>query len=127
MALVFDSYGSGQTLVLLHGIFKVTHGVGFISGMLARHGLPAFIAYGVYVGEIVAPLLLIVGLWTRVAALVIAFDLLTAIVLARAGDVGKLNPMGGAWAVEAEALYVVGALALALAGGGRYAIGGGRR
>jgi len=110
-------------ILLFHGIFKLTHGVGFIAGMLGRMGLPTFVAYGVYVGEILAPVLLIVGLWTRPVALVIAFDLLMAIVLARRNDVFKVNPMGGGWAIELEALILIAALALALTGGGRYALG----
>ena len=114
-------------ILLFHGIYKVTHGVAWIAGPLGRFGLPAFLAYGTYVAEIVAPILLIVGLWTRLAALVIAFNMSMAIFLARSGDVAKINPMGGGWAIELEMLLLVGALALALAGGGRYSIGGGRR
>ncbi len=50
-------------LILLHGLFKITGGgVGGIGGMLSSHGLPGFLAYGVYIGEILAPVLLIVGI-----------------------------------------------------------------
>jgi putative oxidoreductase len=114
-------------ILLFHGIYKVTHGVAWIAGPLGRVGLPAFVAYGVYVAEILAPVLLIVGLWTRLAAAVIAFDMAMAIFLARSGDVAKINPMGGGWAIELEVLLLVAALALALAGGGRFSIGGGKR
>ncbi len=44
-------------LMLFHGIHKLIDGVDGISGMLAAQGLPGFIAYGVLVGEVVAPLL----------------------------------------------------------------------
>jgi hypothetical protein len=37
-------------LILLHGIAKLQGGVGFISGMLAQHGLPGALAYLVYIG-----------------------------------------------------------------------------
>jgi putative oxidoreductase len=114
-------------ILLFHGIYKVTHGVAWIAGPLGRVGLPAFVAYGVYVAEVLAPVLLILGLWTRIAALVIAFDMVMAIFLARSGDVMKINPMGGGWAIELEVLLLVAAVALALAGGGRYSIDGGRR
>jgi putative oxidoreductase len=114
-------------ILLFHGIYKVMNGVAWMAGPLGNVGLPSFIAYGVYVGEILAPVLLILGLWTRVAALVIAFNMVMAIFLARSGDVAKINPMGGGWAIELEALLIVAALTLALAGGGRYSIGGGRR
>ena len=111
------------TLLLFHGVFKVTHGVGWIGGPLGALGLPAFLAYGTYVAEIVAPVLLILGLWTRAAALVIAFDMFMAVFLVRRDDISKINPMGGAWAIELEALFFVMAVALALTGGGRYGVG----
>ena len=43
--------------------------------------------------------------------------------LARRGDIGKISPMGGGWAIEVEVAFFVMALALALAGGGRYGVG----
>jgi putative oxidoreductase len=110
-------------LLLFHGVYKVTHGVAWIAGPLSGAGLPAWLQYGVYVGEVLAPVLVILGLWTRPAALVIAIDMFMAIFLARRGDVAKVNPAGGGWAIELEMMYLVAALALALAGGGRYGLG----
>jgi putative oxidoreductase len=110
-------------LLLFHGIFKLTHGVAWIAGPLSGAGLPAWLQYGVYVGEVLAPVLVILGLWARPAALIIAIDMFMAIFLARRGDIAKINPMGGAWAIEVELLFLVGALTLALAGGGRYGLG----
>ena len=109
-------------ILLFHGIFKVTHGVAWIAGPLGQHGLPAALRYGVYIAEVLAPVMLIFGLWTRIAAAIIAFDMAMAIFLVRLGDIGKVNPMGGAWAIEVEAMYLVMALTLALAGGGRYGL-----
>ena len=37
-------------LILLHGLAKISNGVGGVSNMLASHGLPTFLAYGVLVG-----------------------------------------------------------------------------
>ena len=120
--LLLLRFGVG-VLLLFHGIYKITHGVGWIAGPLGAVGLPAWVAYGVYVGEVLAPVLLILGLWPRLAGLVIAFDMFMAIFLARRDDIGKINPMGGAWAIEVELLFLVGALTIALAGGGRYGLG----
>ena len=120
--LLLLRFGLG-TILLFHGIYKVTHGVSWMSGPLGAAGLPAWLSYGVYIGEIIAPALVILGLWTRLAALVIAFNMFMAIFLARRGDIGKINPMGGAWAIEIEVLLLVCALALALTGGGRYGLG----
>ena len=48
--------------------------------------------------------------------------MIMAIVLVRHGDIGKIG-MSGGWAIELEALFLFGALAIALAGGGRFAPG----
>jgi putative oxidoreductase len=109
-------------IMLFHGIFKATHGVAWINGPLSAAGLPSALAYGTYVAELIAPLLLIFGVWTRTAALIIAFDMVMAIYLARRGDIDKINPMSGGWAIELEAILLVAALALALAGAGRYGL-----
>jgi putative oxidoreductase len=107
-------------VLLFHGIYKATHGVTWMNGMLGAHGLPNWLAYGVFIAELVAPALLVLGLWPRLAALIIAFDMAMAIFLARAADVGKINPAGGGWAIELEALLLTAALTIALAGGGKY-------
>lgn len=40
-------------LLLFHGVAKIKHGVGWIVQMLQAAGLLGFIAYGVYIGEVV--------------------------------------------------------------------------
>ncbi len=110
-------------LILLHGVAKVRTGVDPIAGMLSQQGLPGSLAYLVYVGEIAAPLLVIIGLWTRPAALVIAFNMVVALMLAHAAEVFTLGEQGG-WAVELQALYLFGAVAIALLGAGRLSVGG---
>ena len=35
-------------LVLLHGVAKITGGIGFITQVVQDAGLPGFLAYGVY-------------------------------------------------------------------------------
>lgn len=108
-------------VVLLHGIAKIKGGVGPIEGMLAAKGLPTFLAYGAYLGEVLGPALLIVGFWARIGALLIALNMLFAIGLAHLGDVAKLNEQGG-WAIELQALILFGAIAAMLLGPGKPAI-----
>jgi uncharacterized membrane protein YphA (DoxX/SURF4 family) len=48
-------------LVLLHGIPKLMSGAAGIVGLLEKSGLPGFVGYGVLIGEVLAPLLLIAG------------------------------------------------------------------
>jgi len=110
-------------LLLMHGLFKLTNGIGGIAGMVSAHGWPAFFAYGVYVGEVIAPILLILGLFTRVGALLVVVNMVAAILLAHTGQLGQITESGG-WRLELQGLYLFGALAIALLGAGRYSLTG---
>jgi putative oxidoreductase len=110
-------------LILLHGIAKLTGGPGFVMEALSKAGLPGFIGYLVYVGEVLAPLLLIVGAWTRPAAAVIAINMLVAVGLVHVKQIASLNDTGG-WAIELQAIYFASAVAIALLGAGRYSVAG---
>lgn len=66
--------------------------------------------------------MLIVGAWTRLAALVIAFDMVMAVLLALRPQVFSIKSAGGGWAIELEALSFCAAMTLVLAGGGRLAL-----
>lgn len=106
--------------MLVHGFTKLS-GIDFIKGIMAGYGLPEVLAYGVFVGEIIAPLLILVGFRTRAAALLFAFNMFVATFLVHAADLFTLTDHGG-WAVELNALYFFGALALVFTGAGRWAI-----
>jgi putative oxidoreductase len=110
-------------LVLLHGISKLTGGIDGITGMVTNAGLPAVFAYGVYIGEVVAPLLVLIGLWTRAAAAIMVVNMIVAIMLAHIPDLTQMNKMGG-WALELQGMFLFGAIAVALLGAGRYSVGG---
>ena len=110
-------------LMLLHGIAKITGGAGFAVGLMGKYGLPPALGYLVYVGEVLAPLLLIVGLWTRPAALVVAINMVVAVVLVHMGELGSLSRTGG-WALELQGMFFFTALAVALLGAGRISLGG---
>ena len=112
-------------LVLLHGLSKISGGPGPVIEMLRANDLPGMLGYAVYIGEVLAPVLLIVGLWTRAAALVVVINMVVAVALAHSGDVFKLGP-GGGWAIELQALYLLGAAAIALLGAGSLSVGGAR-
>lgn len=108
-------------LVLLHGLFKITHGVGFVSAMFERAGLPGTLGYLSYIGEVVAPLMMVLGLGARVGAAVVSVTMLVALGLVHMGDLFALTKQGG-WALELQGLYLFGALAVALLGAGRYSV-----
>ena len=113
-------------MLLLHGIAKAKGGVDWMSGMLAEHHLPGFIRYGVYVGEIVAPILLIVGFFSRPAGLVIAFNMIMAVVLGRSADMFVISERSGGWAIELEMLFALGGLAVYCLGAGKYSVSRGK-
>lgn len=110
-------------LVLLHGIGKLKHGVGPIEGMVVAHGWPSYIAYGAFVGEVVGPLLLLIGFYARIGAALIAINMLFAFALAHMGQLAQLNEQGG-WALELQGMFLGTALALILLGPGRYSANG---
>mgnify|MGYP003151644325 FL=1 len=109
-------------LILLHGLFKLQNGIDGIAGMLSSHGLPAFLAYGVYIGEVIAPALVILGVFTRIGALLIAGNMLVAFGLAHLQELFSLGQMGG-WALELQGMFLFGSIAVALIGAGRFSIG----
>ncbi|SLM62064.1 MULTISPECIES: DoxX family protein [Dickeya] len=108
-------------LLLFHGVAKIENGVGWISGMLAQHGLPGFIAYGAYIGEVLAPVLIILGVLTRISAAVVAFNLLIATLLVTLGKLFTITNVG-AWGLEGEAFYFLCSLVIVLLGSGRYSV-----
>jgi putative oxidoreductase len=110
-------------MLLFHGVSKMSNGIGFIADMLAKAGLPAVFGYGVYIGEVVAPLLILFGLFTRPAALVVAINMIVAVLLAHTGQFFTLNETGG-WALELQGMFFFAAVTVALLGAGRYSIGG---
>ena len=109
-------------LILLHGIAKLKNGIDPIGGALEASGLPVFFKYGVYVGELIAPLMLILGYYARIGAWLIAVDMLFAIGLMHWGQVFEINPQSGGLAIETQYMYFFSAIALALIGPGRYSI-----
>lgn len=112
-------------LLLFHGVAKLGKGVGGIESLLEGKGLPGFLAYGVYIGEVVAPVLVLAGWKTRLWALVMAVNMIVAIALSHPADILALSQTGG-WAIELQGLFLFGSLAIALLGAGRYSVTGGR-
>ncbi|MFP4614624.1 MAG: DoxX family protein [Thiohalorhabdus sp.] len=108
-------------LILLHGINKLANGVDDIQGMVGEAGLPPALAYGVFLGEVLGPVLLLVGWYARVGAGLIALNMLFAIGLVHAHEVLALN-QNGAWAIELQGMFLFTAVALMLLGPGRYAV-----
>lgn len=109
-------------LMLFHGVFKITNpgAVDFIKGRVVELGLPDIVAYGVYVGEVLAPILVIIGLFARIGGLLIAVNMVFAILLVHMGDLTIITETG-AWKLELQALFLFGGLALLFMGSGDFA------
>ncbi|MBD3799894.1 MAG: DoxX family protein [Campylobacterales bacterium] len=109
------------TLMLFHGVHKLLHGISHIKGMLQANGLPGWLGYGVFVGEVIAPVMIILGLYARIGAALMAVNMAVAIAL-----VGGLFPLEltktGGPVSEMALLYLFAALALFFCGPGRYGI-----
>ena len=108
--------------ILLHGIAKIRHGVGGIEQMLVAHGLPGILSWGALVGEVVAPLMLLVGWHARIGGALVAINMLFAIFLAHMGQVFALDPQSGGWAIELQAMFLFTGIAIALLGPGRFSL-----
>jgi putative oxidoreductase len=89
--------------------------------MVTGMGMPAFVAYGVYAGEVLGPLLLIIGFYARIGAALIAISMLFAFRLAHMTELTSLTQNGG-WALELQGMFLFTAVALALMGPGRISI-----
>jgi putative oxidoreductase len=107
-------------LILFHGIHKLIHGLSGVKSMLISAGWPEFLAYGVYVGELIVPIFIILGLYARVASLVLAFNMFLAIYLAYgfSFSIGKY----GALSIETPLLYLIMAIMVFLFGSGKYSV-----
>jgi len=107
-------------LILFHGIHKVIYGISGVKSILVSAGVSEFLAYGVYVGELIAPIFIILGLYARVAAAILAVNMLSAIYLAY-GFSFTLTKFGGlSW--ETPLLYLIMSVLVILLGSGRYAV-----
>ncbi len=110
-------------LMLFHGVAKLVNlqSLEFIKSRLTAVDIHPVIAYGVYIGEIVAPLLIILGIYSRFGGFLISVNMLFAIFLVHAGELLQLTSHGG-WQLELQAFYLIGGLLILLMGSGRYAI-----
>ncbi len=110
------------SLLLFHGVAKLSHlgTLDFIKGQLGNFGMPSIIAYGVFVGEIVAPIMIIFGLYARLGGVIVVVNMIFAVVLVHVNDLFSLSEHGG-WRLELQAFYLFCGLAVLFLGSGRFA------
>jgi putative oxidoreductase len=112
-------------LLLLHGMQKVINGIAPIASVVIAHGLPPQFAYAVYLGEVVAPILLILGVFVRLGGLLVVANMIVAVLLGGMESLFSFNDRGG-YALEVEAFYLFCGLSVALLGAGRLSVARGR-
>ena len=110
-------------LILFHGVHKILNpgSLDFISKQLSSINLPHALAYGVYIGEVVAPLMIILGIFSRLGGLLVFGNMMFALVLAHRGELFTFTGTGG-WALELQGFYLFSGLAVLFLGSGRIAI-----
>ncbi|AMD84782.1 putative oxidoreductase [Capnocytophaga haemolytica] len=110
-------------LMIPHGINKLVHpaALDYVKSTLVDKGLPFWIAYLVFLSEIIAPLFVVLGFRTRGAAFVMFLGGLMTLYLAYSNVLFATTEHGG-WAPELPALFMFGALVLCFTGGGKMAV-----
>ncbi|TWP30557.1 DoxX family protein [Apibacter muscae] len=108
-------------LMIFHGISKFIYGHDFIKQVLVEKGLPESMWLGVPVGEVIAPLCIILGVFTRVSSLILAFTMLMTLYLVHGWEGFLLTETGGP-AVELNLFYLLTSISLFLLGPGNYRI-----
>lgn len=111
-------------ILFLHGLGKIETGMAGTEELLQNNGFPGWLAYGTYIGEVLAPLLMMAGKYTRLAGLLVAFNMLMTIVTAHLDIAFQRNDYGG-WMIELNALILFGGIAVALLGPGKFSLSGG--
>ena len=112
-------------LMLIHGITKLLYGTEQVTEILTRAGIPPFFSFGVFLGEVLGPILMIIGFKARIGAFLVAINMFIAVLLVHAADISEINQLGG-WMVELNMLYLLGAIVVIFLGSGRYSVTKGR-
>lgn len=83
--------------MLFHGAAKILNpgSLEFVKGQLATFDLTSYLAYGVFWGEVVAPLLIILGIFARFGGLLIVGNMLFAIFLVHQDELLSLDALDG--------------------------------
>ena len=108
-------------LMIFHGVAKLSHGFDFVKQTLIEKGLPAFLWLGVPVGEVLAPILLVLGIFSRLFGLMIAMVMLFALYLGHGMSAFTINENGGLDG-ELALIYMFAGIAVFFMGGGKYVL-----
>jgi putative oxidoreductase len=105
----------------MHGYAKLKYGTSFIESLLEKNNFPQYFVYGVYIGEVVAPIFIIIGYYTKTFATVIITTMLFAIYLAHPTQIFEISKHGGL-ELELQYFYIFSSLLIIILGPGKYSI-----
>ncbi len=110
-------------IMAAHGLQKLVTGPGNFGKFLAQLGvpLPTLMGYVVTLVELGGGILLIIGLLSRLAALLLTIDLVVAILLVKT-QVGFLSPQCGGACAELDLALIAGLLVILFAGPGKLSL-----
>lgn len=112
-------------IMVLHGIKKATGYAGFVDG-LREHAFgriaPDVFGFLIVAGQLVLPVLIAVGLFTRLSALALAAMMASSYALYIVPTAPIIDPRTGGLSGESALLYVALALPLFFTGAGRFSL-----
>ena len=116
------------------GILMLFHGVAFLGGdhailnRVASYGMPEIIGWGGAIfGELVGPILILLGVYSRIGGALVTVFMLTAIALSHNNHLFMLSERGGGYFLELQMFFLLTALSIFVTGAGRYGLGIGGR
>jgi|TARA_B110000483_G_scaffold134198_1_gene160561 putative oxidoreductase len=105
-------------LVLFHGWHKVRYGIDMPMARMESWGIPGFLMYFAYISEVVAPLLIFAGLFSRLSALTIFGTMIFVMYIEI--RTGLSVDQFGAPNIEGQLFYFLLSAGLIFTGPGRY-------
>ena len=106
-------------IIFFHGFYKLMHGIDDQVQILASNGVPGQLMFFVYISEVLAPVLIVLGVLTRLSALTIIVTMITVFYVLP-------FPVGltehGAMNIESQLYFLLLACALFFTGPGRYRV-----
>ncbi|MBT5330459.1 MAG: DoxX family protein [Porticoccaceae bacterium] len=107
-------------LILFHGWHKIVHGIDMPMARMESWGFPGFLMYFAYISEVVAPLLILLGLFSRLSALSI-FVTMTVVIYIEFRTGLSLDQFG-APNIEGQLFYWLISVGLFFTGAGGHRI-----
>ena len=106
-------------IIFFHGFHKISHGVANQAQLLSSNGIPGSFIYFVYLSEVVAPILIVLGILTRISNLTIIATMIVVFYVLP-------FPVGldqhGAMNIESQLFFLLLPITLFFTGPGRYRI-----